>query len=97
MGPRRSIVLTKLISRLGHNRRWGKSHAGRLAAVGGVCGGSHRRFGFPLLPLVAEAIDLLPVLTKPLSLGLVDGLESPRTVPAPRRLVERRAHEVPHG
>ena len=63
----------------------------------GVCGGSHRRFGFPLLPLVAEALDLLPVLTEPLSFRLVDGLESPRTVPAPRRLIERRAHEVAHG
>jgi len=97
MGLRGSRILAELIRRLGHKRRWGKFHAGRLAAMGEVWGGSYRGFGFPLLPLVAEAIDLLPALTEPLSLGLVDWLESPRTAPAPRRLIERRAHDVAHG
>ena len=97
MGLRGSMVLTKLIGRLGHHRRWGKFHAVRLAAVGGVCGRNRRRVGFPLLPLVAEAIDILPLLSEPLPLGLVHWLELPRTVLVPRRLVERCADEVPHG
>jgi hypothetical protein len=50
-----------------------------------------------LLPLVAEAIDILPLLSEPLLFRLVHGLESPGTVPILCRLVERRAHEVPHG
>jgi hypothetical protein len=47
--------------------------------------------------LVAEAIDILPLLSESLPLGLVHGLESPRTVPVLRCLVERRAYEVSYG
>ena len=97
MGLRGSVVLTKLIIRLGHQRRWGKFHAVRFAAVGGVCGRNRRRVVFPLLPLVAEAIHILPLLSEPLPLGLVHWLELPRTVLVLRRLVERRAHDVEHG
>ena len=85
-----------LISRPGGNRRSGEFHAGRLAAVGGVCGRSLRSFGFPLLPLVAESMDIRPLLSDPLPLSLVDGLKPPRIGPAPCALIERLAYDVAH-
>ena len=88
------MVLAKLIGQLGQNRRWGKPPALRLAAADGDWGG---RVGLPLLPLVAKAIEFLPLLSEPLLLGLVHGLESPRTAGVPRRFVEQRAHDVAHG
>ena len=96
MGLRGSVVLAKRMSRLGRNRRWRKFHAVRLTTVSCVCGPIHGRLGFPLLPLVAEAIDILPLLSEPLPFGLVDGLESRRTAATLRRLVKRRPHDVEH-
>ena len=74
----------------------GEASCGPVRQGGRGCDRSDRRLGFPLLPLVAEAIDIRPLLSDPLPLRWVHGLESPRTVRTRRRLIDRRVHDIPH-
>jgi hypothetical protein len=75
---RRSVVPAKFSDRPRHDRRRRKFYPWRL--------------GFQLLPLLAESLDLLPVLRKPVPLCRVHRLESQRAVGASGQLVERRGH-----
>ena len=64
-------------------------------SLGGLSAERTRRVGFQLLPLLAESLDLLPMLSELLSLCLVHRLESQRTVLCSSSV--RRAARRPRG
>ena len=89
--PRRDVVLGERVAGPRHNRRPGKSHSARREFIAARSGWTSRRIAFQPLPLLAESLDFLPLLRKPLSLCLVHRLESQPVVLVPSQLVKRRA------
>ena len=93
---RRSVVPTQLSAGFRHDRRSRKSHSGRREFLGARFGWRTHRAGFQRLPLLTESLDVLRLLSKPLSLDLIHLLESQLavSVPCSDRQAARRPWEV---
>ena len=87
---RRSVVPTQLSAGFRHDRRSRKSHSGRREFLGARFGWRTHRAGFQRLPLLTESLDVLRLLSKPLSLDLIHLLESQLAVSVPAQIVKQR-------